>query len=132
MNLILTALVFTLCPLFIWQDGEKRENAFTVILEETACASTRRMRCNYHLVKIAAEKGEKEKRHFKLVFYLGADQEERNEDAISRLDRFFKVEREVSTTPEVANRSIHEITRKYTKIGSSMWARGQSGEAMRR
>jgi len=71
MNLLPTALVFTLCSLFICQDDQTRESAFSVTLEETACASTRRMRCNCHFVEVAAEKDGKEKRDFKLVFHIG-------------------------------------------------------------
>lgn len=48
-------------------------------------------------------KQEKEKHHFKIEFYIGADQTEDKADAISRLDRLFKIKREVSPTPAVAN-----------------------------
>jgi hypothetical protein len=54
-------------------------------------------------VEVAAEKEGKDKSHFKILFYLGADQSEGKEDAISRLDRFFRIKREESSTAGIAN-----------------------------
>ena len=103
MNLVGTILLFTLSVLCVWQGDQKRGISYAVTLEETGCASTRRMRCNYQFVKVSSEKEEKDKGHFNILFYMGADQAEGKEDAISRLDRFFRIEREASLTPGAAN-----------------------------
>ena len=102
MNLVGTILLFTLSLLHIWQNDQK-EISYTVTLEETTCASTRRMRCSYNFVEVSAEREGKDKRHFNIVFYIGADQTEGREDAISRLDRLFKIKREASAISEIAN-----------------------------
>src|SRR5262245_24813045 len=102
-GLIGTILLMTLSVPAVWQDDPKKEGAYTVTLEETECVSTRRMRCSYQFVEVSSEKDGKDKRRFNILFYMGADQSERNEDAISRLDRFFRVKREASSTPGVAN-----------------------------
>ena len=102
MNLVGTMLLFTLSLLHIWQNDQK-EISYTVTLEETGCAPTRRMRCSYNFVEVSAEREGKDKRHFTIVFYMSADQTEGKEDAISRLDRLFNIKREVSSTPGVAN-----------------------------
>jgi hypothetical protein len=103
MKFIGTILVLALSLLPMWQSDQQKESTFTITLEKTACASTRRMRCSYHFVEISAEKEEKDKRHFSVLFYIGADQAEGKVDAISRLDRFFNVRREVSSEPGIAN-----------------------------
>jgi hypothetical protein len=61
------------------------------------------MRCSYNFVKVSAERERKDKRDFNIVFYLGADQTEGREDAISRLDRLFNIKREISSTPGGSN-----------------------------
>jgi len=103
MNLIRTILLLTLSVLSLWQNDQKKESPYTVTLEETGCASTRRMRCSYHFVEVFSKREGKDKRHFNILFYISADQSEGHEDAISRLDRFFTIKREVSSTPGVAN-----------------------------
>jgi hypothetical protein len=88
----------------MWQTDPQKEITYTVTLKETGCASTRRMRCSYHFVEVASEKEEKDQRHFNILFYIGADLAEgKKDDAISRLDRLFKIKREASLTPGVAN-----------------------------
>ena len=94
-----TVLLFALSVLSLWQDDGKKESSYTVTLEETGCASTRRMRCSYHFVEVSDKKEGKDKHHFDMLFYIGADQSEGKEDAISRLDRFFRIKREASSRP---------------------------------
>ena len=103
MNLVGTILLFTLSIPWMWQDDQKTGRSYTVTLEETGCASTRRMRCNYRFVKVSSAKEAKDKGHFNILFYMSADQTEGKEDAVSRLDRFFRIKREASLTPGVAN-----------------------------
>ena len=103
MNPTGTILVLALSLLPIWQNDQQKESTVTVTLEETGCEPTRRMRCSYHFVEVPGEKEGKDKRHFNILFYIGADQAEGKEDAISRVDRFFRIKREVSSTPGVAN-----------------------------
>lgn len=103
MKLIGTILVLALSVLPMWQSDQQKESTFTVTLEKTSCASTRRMSCSYHFVEISAEKEGKDKRHFSVLFYIGADQAEGKVDAISRLDQLFNVRREGSSEPGVAN-----------------------------
>ena len=102
MNLVGTILLLTFSLLNIWQNDQK-EISYTVTLEETGCAPTRRMRCSYNFMEVSAGREGKDKRHFNIMFYVSADQTEGKEDAISRLDRLFNIKREVSTTPGVAN-----------------------------
>ncbi|MGH9906713.1 MAG: hypothetical protein ACRD8U_14155 [Pyrinomonadaceae bacterium] len=103
MNLIGTILLLTFGVLSIWQNHRQKQSTYSVTLAETTCLSTRRMRCSYQFVEASSLKQEKDKRHFKIHFYIGADQTIDKEDAISRLDRFFKIKREASSTPGVAN-----------------------------
>jgi hypothetical protein len=49
-------------------------------------------------VEVSGEKAEKDKAHFNIVFYIGADQTDGKEDAISRLDRFFRITRQGPST----------------------------------
>jgi hypothetical protein len=95
MNLVGTILLLTLSVPHAWQNRQK-EVSFTVTLEETVCAPTRRLRCHYEFVEVSGDRQGKDKRHFNILFYLGADQSEEKEDAISRLDRLFNIKREVS------------------------------------
>jgi len=103
MNLIGTILLLNLSVLFVWQNDRQKESVYTVTLEETDCASTRRMRCSYHFMEASSERKGKDDGHFNILFYIGADQSKGNEDAISRLDRFFRIKREASSTPGLAS-----------------------------
>jgi hypothetical protein len=94
-----TILLVTLSLVGTWQRDRDSESTCAVTLEETGCAPTRRVRCSYRFVEVAGEQNRRDKRHFNLLFYLGADQAEGKEDAISRLDRFFRINREASSTP---------------------------------
>ena len=103
MNLIGSIVLLTLSVLSVCRNNHQEAVSYTVTLQETGCASTRRMRCSYHFVEVSAERAGKDRRHFNIVFYLGADLAKEKEDAISRLNRLFDIEREVSVTPGVAN-----------------------------
>ena len=103
MNPVAIILLFILGVSSMPQDDLKRESSHTVTLEETSCASTRRMLCYYNFVEASGEKEGKEKSNFNIRFYIGADQADGKEDAISRLDRFFRIKREASSTPGVVN-----------------------------
>jgi hypothetical protein len=91
-----TILLVTLTVPGAWQDSRKKESNYTVTLEETGCEATRRIRCRYHFVEVSAGQDGKNKRHFNLMFYASADQTAGKGDAISRLDRFFRITREPS------------------------------------
>ncbi|HEU4387050.1 MAG TPA: hypothetical protein VFV34_04590 [Blastocatellia bacterium] len=98
-----TILLVTVSCLGTGQDDRNKESTYTVTLEETGCAPTRRIRCSYRFVEVSSGQNRKDKRHFSLLFYMGADQAEGKEDAISRLDRFFGIKREASSAPGAAN-----------------------------
>ena len=78
MNLIGTMVLFTFGVLHMWQNDQKEQS---------------------HYVEDTGKKNGKDKRHFDISFYMGADQAKRKGDAISRLDRLFKITREASTYP---------------------------------
>jgi hypothetical protein len=119
MNLVGTILLVTLSVLWLEQDDFKKEISYTVALEKTDCAPTRRLRCSYDFVEVSPRREGKDKRHFNIVFYLGANQEEgkeagRKEDAISRLDRLFNIKREVSSTSGLADTGTVGYTKPVT------------------
>ena len=103
MNLIGPILILTLNVLSIWHSDQQNQSTYTVTLEETSCAPTRRLRCGYHFVEVSSENESRDNRHFRILFYIGADQAEGKEDAISRLDRFFRIVQEGSSNPGVEN-----------------------------
>jgi len=97
-------LLVTLSVSGTWQNDRNKESTYAVTLEETGCAPTRRIRCSYKFVEVSAGQNRKDKRHFSLLFYMGADRAQGKEDAISRLDRFFRIKREASSTPGVGSK----------------------------
>jgi len=103
MNLVATILLIALSVLSMWQNDQKTERSYTITLEETGCTSTRRMSCSYHFIEVSDEKSGKDKRHFNLLFYIGADQSEEREDAISRLAQFFRIKEESSFSQGAGN-----------------------------
>ena len=94
-------LLVTLSVVATWQNDRNKESIHTVTLEETGCSPTRRIRCSYRFVEDSGGQPGKDKRRFSLLFYMGADRAEGEGDAISRLDRFFGIKREASSTPGV-------------------------------
>lgn len=119
MNLVGTILLVTLSVLHVEQADLKTEGSYTVALEKTDCAPTRRMRCSFDFVEVFPKKEGNEKLRFNIVFYLGADQAEgnqagRKEDAISRLDRLFNVTRKAFPTPGEANTDTVGYTKPVT------------------
>src|SRR5262245_6769778 len=75
------------------QEKPDQQAVYTVALEETDCAPTRRVRCSYSFVEVASGKEPPAKRRFDVLFYGGADQSPEKDDAISRLDRLFRIKR---------------------------------------